>query len=45
MLSKMFRTSALIIAFSVLACTAWAQSIEVGAVNPARSCQGPIRSA
>ena len=35
MLSKMFRTSALIVAFSVLACTAWAQSIEVGAVNPA----------
>jgi hypothetical protein len=35
MLSKMFRTSALIVAFGVLACTAWAQSIEVGAVNPA----------
>jgi hypothetical protein len=35
MLSKMFRTSALIVAVLVPACTAWAQSIEVGAVNPA----------
>jgi hypothetical protein len=35
MLCKMFRTSALIVAFLVPGCTAWAQSIEVGAVNPA----------
>jgi hypothetical protein len=35
MLSKMFRTSALIIAFLVPGCTVWAQSIAVGAVNPA----------
>jgi hypothetical protein len=35
MLSKMFRTSALIVAVLVPGCTAWAQSMEVGAVNPA----------
>ena len=35
MLSKMFRTSALIVAVLVPGSTAWAQSIEVGAVNPA----------
>jgi hypothetical protein len=35
MLSKMFRTSVVIVAFLVLGCTAWAQSIELGAVNPA----------
>jgi hypothetical protein len=35
MLSKMFRTSALIVAVLVPACPAWAQSIEVGAANPA----------
>ncbi|HSY99605.1 MAG TPA: hypothetical protein VK788_08920 [Terriglobales bacterium] len=35
MLSKMLGTSALIVALSVLACTAWAQSIEIGKVNPA----------
>jgi hypothetical protein len=34
MLSKMFRTSVVIVAFLVLGCTAWAQLIEVGAVNP-----------
>jgi hypothetical protein len=35
MLSKMFRTSALIVAVLVPGCTAWAQSIKVGGVNPA----------
>jgi hypothetical protein len=35
MLSKMFRTSALIVAVLVPSCTAWAQSIKVGGVNPA----------
>ena len=34
MLSKMFRTSVVIFAFLVLGCTTWAQSIEIGAVNP-----------
>jgi hypothetical protein len=34
MLSKTFRTSVVIVAFLVLGCTTWAQSIEIGAVNP-----------
>jgi hypothetical protein len=34
MLSKMFRTSVVIVAFLVLGCTTRAQSIEIGAANP-----------